>query len=416
MRLYLILLKESLIFAVNALVVNRLRTFLSLLGVTIGIFAIISVFTMVDSMEYQVKNSIASLGDDVVFVQKWPWEFGSDYEWWKFMNRPQPSIRETDYLKKRSQLAQVVCFTAAKGGIVAYKKTTIENVSFVGTSHEYYKVRDFDLVLGRYFSENESQGGQPICILGYDIAVLLFEGRDPIGKRIKIDGKQPATVIGVFEKEGESAVGNTHDNQIVMPVKYFRNMVDIRTTQLNQTIMVKAKENIPNQQLKDELKGILRAERRLKPVAEDNFALNESSLLQKGFEGLMSIIRLAGIIIGLFSILVGGFGIANIMFVSVKERTKLIGIQKSLGAKNFFILFQFLSEAIILCLIGGAVGLVMVFLGTKAISSIFEIDIFLSLGNIVFAVVLSSVIGLLAGILPAYSAAKLSPVEAMRAS
>ena len=415
MRLYIILLKESLLFAINALVVNRLRTFLSLLGVTIGIFAIILVFTMVDSMEYQVKNSIASMGDDVVFVQKWPWEFGSDYEWWKFMNRPQPSIREAELIKKRSQLSEAVCYTAAKGSFASWKKNSIENISFVGVSHHYYKVRDFDLVLGRYFSESESQGGQPICILGYDIAVLLFDGQDPIGKRIKIRDKWPATVIGVFDKEGESAVGNTHDNQIVLPVKYFRNYVDIRNMQLNQTIMIKAKENVSNVQLKDELKGLMRAERRLKPRAEDDFALNESSLLQKGFEGLMSVIRLAGLIIGSFSILVGGFGIANIMFVSVKERTKQIGIQKSLGAKNFFILFQFLSEAITLCLIGGLVGLSMVFIATKAISAIFEIEIFLSIGNVIFALVLSSAIGLLAGIAPAYSASRLSPVEAMRA-
>lgn len=410
------MLKESLIFAINALIVNRLRTLLSLLGVTIGIFAIISVFTMVDSMEYQVKNSIASMGDDVVFIQKWPWEFGSDYEWWKFMNRPQPSVRESENLAKRSQYADAVCYTAAKGSFASWKKNSIENISTVGVSHSYAQVRDFDLVLGRYFSDAESQGGQPVCILGYDIAVLLFDGRDPVGERIKIRDKWPATVIGVFDKEGESAIGNTHDNQIILPVKYFRNAVDIRTMQLNQTIMVKAKENVSNVQLKDELKGIMRAERRLKPRAEDDFALNESSLLQKGFEGLMTVIRSAGLIIGLFSILVGGFGIANIMFVSVKERTRIIGVQKSLGAKNFFILFQFLSEAVILCLIGGAVGLIMVYFGTKAISAIFEIEIFLSVGNMIFAVVLSSVIGLLAGIAPAFSASKLSPVEAMRAT
>lgn len=395
---------------------NRLRTLLSLLGVTIGIFAIISVFTMVDSMEYQVKNSIASLGDDVVFVQKWPWEFGSDYEWWKFMNRPQPEIREAEIIKKRSVLAEAVCYTATKGGFVSHKKTSIENISMIGASHEYNRVRDFELILGRYFSEAESQGGQGLAILGYDIAALLFEGRNPIGQKIKLNGKWQVSVIGVFGKEGESAVGSSHDNQILLPVKYFRKLVDVRTMQLNQTIMVKAKANVGNAQLKDELRGIMRAERRLKPVAEENFALNESSLLQKGFEGLMSVIRSAGLIIGLFSILVGGFGIANIMFVSVKERTRLIGIQKSLGAKNFFILFQFLSEAVVLCLFGGGIGLILVYFGTMTISAIFDINIFLSIGNVVFAMLLSSAIGLIAGIAPAFSAAKLSPVEAMRAA
>ncbi len=413
-KLYLILLKESMLFALNALIVNRLRTLLSLLGITIGIFAIISVFTMVDSMERQVTNSIASLGDNVVFVQKWPWAFGGDYPWWKYMNRPQPGMEDVEAIERRVRSAETACFTVSKNGLITWGKNSIENIGLIGVSHSYPELRDFELVLGRYITANEASAGRPVVILGYATASLLFEGQNPLGKQVKMLGKHPATVIGVFDLEGESSIGNSHDESAVMPINFVRSFADIRNTNLNQTVMVAAKEGYTNLQLKDEMMGVLRASRRLKPAAEENFALNESSMLQKGFEALMSVLRLVGLIIGLFSILVGGFGIANIMFVSVKERTRIIGIQKALGAKNFFILFQFLSEAIILCVIGGLLGLLLVFLGSLLINFILDLEIYLSFGNISLAIVLSSLIGLISGLAPAWSASKLKPVDAMR--
>ncbi len=371
---------------------------------------------MVDSMEYKVKNSIASLGDNVIFVQKWPWNFGSDYPWWKYLNRPQPNMNDLNVIKRKSQSAESTAFTVSKNGLVTQGKNSIENVGLIGASNDYNEVRDFELVLGRYFTPSEFAAGSPVVILGYDIAVLLFEGQNPMGREVKILGKNPVTVIGVFDREGESSLGNTHDQSALMTMNFVRTFADIKNMQLNQTIMVQAREGVTNVQLKDELRGILRASRRLKPKAEDNFALNETSLLQKGFESLMDVLKIVGWVIGIFSILSGGISIANIMFVSVKERTKIIGIQKSLGAKNFFILFQFLSEAVILCLIGGLVGLLFVWLGTMAINALLDLDIFLSAGNIIFAIVMSSIIGLIAGILPARSAANLDPVEAMRSA
>jgi putative ABC transport system permease protein len=414
MKMYLILLKESLLFALNALIVNRLRTFLSLLGITIGIFAIISVFTMVDSMERQVTDSIASLGDNVVFVQKWPWAFGGDYPWWKYLNRPQPGLEDMEAITKRVQSAEAACFMVTKNGMVTWGRNSFNDLALVGVSHSYPDLRDFELVLGRYMTASEAAAGRPVVILGYAVAALLFDGENPIGKQVKLLGKYPATVIGVFDLEGESSIGNSHDESVVMPINYVRTFADIRNTQMNQTVMVAAKEGFTNLQLKDEMMGVLRASRRLKPAAEENFALNESVMLQKGFESLMSVLRFVGMLIGAFSILVGGFGIANIMFVSVKERTRIIGIQKALGAKDFFILFQFLSEAVILCIIGGVVGLILVFLGTLLINAALDLDIYLSAWNITLALLLSTGIGLISGIIPAFSASRLKPVEAMR--
>lgn len=413
--LYLKLLWESVLFAVNALVVNKLRTFLSLSGITIGIFAIISVFTMVDSLENKVRDSVASLGDNVIFVQKWPWSFGSDYPWWKYWQRPLPSFTEMEEIQRQGALAEYCAFSASVKKTLTYENNSIENINVVCVSQDYNNVKTFELSAGRYFSDIESSGGKNIVIIGDVIASSLFNNLNPIGKEIKMMGRK-FQVVGVFKKEGESMIGETLDNQVIIPINYARNLLDISDESVNPFIMVKAKKEISNAQLKDELTGIMRSLRKLKPKAEDNFALNETSLISNGFDQLFSMINIAGGIIGIFSIIVGGFGIANIMFVSVKERTNIIGIQKSLGAKNSFILFQFLSEAIILCVIGGLIGLFIVFLGTMLINLVADMDIALSFHNILLGLGISAGIGLISGIIPAYFASSLNPVEAIRAN
>lgn len=413
--IYLKLLKESLLFAINALVVNKLRTLLSLLGITIGIFAIISVFTVIDSMEKKIKNSIESLGDNVVYVQKWPWEFGDEYPWWKYMNRPLPTIKELDEINKRSEKAEASAFMISTSQTVQYKKYYAENVGIIAISHDYDKVRSFELEKGRYFSFFESKSGRALAIIGSNIATTLFGGINPIGKDIKVAGYK-LNVIGVFKKEGEDIFNNSADNIVLAPINYVRKIVDIRNENMNPFIMIKAKEGIHNEELLEELKGIMRAIRRIKPIADDDFALNQTSMLTKGFNELFKIVDIAGLIIGGFSILVGGFGIANIMFVSVKERTHIIGIQKSLGAKNFFILLQFLYESVILCLIGGAIGLFLIYIGTLIVTYALDFNLGLSLWNIISGLLISAFIGLISGIAPALSAAKLNPVEAINSN
>ena len=404
---------ESFRFAYHALVSNKLRTFLSLLGITIGIFAIISVFTVVDSLESNVRKSVASLGSSVVFVQKWPWEFGGDYPWWKYMNRPTPQLDEVPEIQHRSDMAGAVCYIANVNKTVKYLSNSVENADISGVSQNYNQVQSFELSEGRYFTEAESNSGRPFAIIGVTIAESLFGETNAIGKRIKIFGRE-ATVIGVFKKEGESMMGNSNDNTVLLPILYLGNFMDLRSDRLDPFIMVKAKEGIAVDELKFELTGIMRSIRKLKPLADDDFALNEISLLSSGFDSIFAVIGMAGWIIGGFSIIVGGFGIANIMFVSVKERTNLIGIQKSLGAKNYFILIQFLIESIVLCLIGGIIGLLIIFGGTLLVNHLADMDVALSRSNIVLGITISVLIGIISGFIPAYSASQLDPVEAMR--
>ena len=407
------ILKESFLFAYHALVSNKLRTILSLLGITIGIFAIISVFTVIDSLEKNIRTSVASLGENVVFIQKWPWEFGKDYPWWKYMNRPVPAVVELPELQRRSQYAEAMTFTINANNTVKYENNSIENINITCVSHDYNKVKTFELQDGRYFTEMESTTGRNIAVIGDNVAQSLFGGKNPIGESIKIIGRK-ITVIGIFKKEGSSIVGKSLDDMVLIPINYARNIVDLRSERLDPMVMIRAKKGINNEALKSELTGIMRSIRKLKPLADDDFALNETSMLSKGFDPIFDIIGLAGWIIGGFSIIVGGFGIANIMFVSVKERTSLIGIQKSLGAKNYFILTQFLIESVLLSLLGGLIGLLLVFIIAFLINLFADLGIMLNQSNVILAITVSVLIGIISGFVPAYTASQLDPVEAMR--
>ncbi len=413
--IFLGLFRESILFAINALVVNKLRTFLSLLGITIGIFAIITVFTIVDSLEQNLRKSVQSLGDDVVFVQKWPWTFGPDYPWWKYMNRPVPDYTELDDILRKCDGAESAAFVINANITVKYKSSSIENVSIICASHQYDRVKNFEIEEGRYFTEIESSAGRPVAIIGDVIAKALFPYHSPIGQMIKVNGSK-VMVIGVFKKEGESILGGSSDTQVLVPIQYARSLIDIRSDNLDPEIMVRAKKGISNDDLIDELTGLMRSIRKLHPKADDNFALNQTSLISNQFDSLFNMVGIAGWIIGGFSILVGGFGIANIMFVSVKERTNIIGIQKSLGAKNYFILLQFIFESVFLSLLGGIFGLLIVYVITLTAGDTFGMEISLSRSNIILGFTISILIGLVSGFVPAYGASQLDPVEAIRAS
>jgi putative ABC transport system permease protein len=411
MILILRLIRESYLFAFQAIIVNKVRTILSLLGITIGIFCVISVFTVFDSMESAIRKSIASLGSNVLYIQKWPWAMGGDYPWWKYWQRPESSLDDMKELEKRSTLAESVAFMIQVNKTVKYQSSYIENITVLGISQDFDQVWKFDLGEGRYFSPIESASGKNIAVIGATIASELFREGDPVGKKIKIFGRN-IEVVGVITKEGEDFFGNSNDKVVYMPVNYFKTLVDIRD--MDATIIVKAKPMVTNDELRDELTGLMRSIRKQKPSAEDNFAINETDIISKGFESLFNVIAVVGWIIGGFSLLVGGFGIANIMFVSVKERTSIIGIQKALGAKNYFILLQFLFEAVFLSLIGGIFGLLIILLLTIAVSMLTQFHLILTQGNILLGIGVSALIGLISGIVPAWTASKLDPVEAMR--
>ena len=411
MILLLKLIRESFLFAFKAIIVNRVRTILSLLGITIGILSVILVLSIFGSLEKSIRDSISELGNDVLFIQKWPWSMGGEYPWWKYLNRPQSSVREMDEIQKRSSAAESVAFMFNVRRTVKYRNNSIENTTAIAISYDYDKVLPLDIQEGRYFTHSETLAGRSVAIIGSEIAENLFGNADPIGKRVKIFGNK-VDVIGVLARQGEGMFGNSTDEQIYIPLNFARNFIDTRY--IETTMMIKAKPNITNQELRDELTGIMRSLRKIKPGDENDFAINEVSIINKGLTEFFAGLATIGWIIGGFSLLVGGFGIANIMFVSVRERTNIIGIQKAIGAKKYFILLEFLFEAVFLSLIGGIVGLVFVFLALQGLQNVIGFDLVLSQGNIVVALVISTIIGLVSGFVPALVASKLNPVEAIR--
>lgn len=413
---FLRILRESFLFAIHALRVNRLRTFLSLLGVTIGILTIVAVFTLVDSLERNIRSSVESLGSNVVYIQKWPWGGGSgEYKWWKYFQRPEPNFYEMEKLEERLTTAKDVAFLFGVNQTLKYGLNSVERANVMCVSHAYNRIWDYEIERGRYFSELESRRGKPIAILGYDVAEGLFGAIDPIGREFSVLGRK-LRVIGVLEKQGKSLVGGDMDGAILVPIKYVGNLMSLKN-QNGGTIMASALPGVEMNEMKDEITGTMRAIRRLKPKAENNFSLNEISMISNNLDAFFASIGFAGLIIGGFSILVGGFGIANIMFVSVKERTNQIGIQMSLGARRSFILSQFLLESVVLCVIGGALGIALVYGGQLSLPFLvedLEFDIQISLKNVIQGLSISVIIGLVSGFMPALNASKLDPVEAIR--
>lgn len=414
-KVFFRLFGESIAFAYQALVVNKLRTFLSLLGVTIGIFSIISVFTLVDSLKSGIEESFDILNDDVLFIQQMPWgpeEGDTEFKWWEFIRRKQPALKDASNLQKRLTKADAVAFATGTSGVAEYKNSSYGSAEIAGVSFEYNEVIKLDIAQGRYFTEVESDGGRNTVIIGNEIAETLFGNLNPIGKSIKVKGHK-VKVIGVFSKEGTSIIGSPFDKLVLMPVKLITRMVDVRNTDCQ--ILVKSKPGVSNAELKDEIIGQFRAIRKLSIKKKNDFSVNEASMLSALVDGVFAMINAVGFVIGFFAILVGGFSIANIMFVSVKERTNIIGIQKALGAKNSFIMLQFLAESIVLCVFGGIVGLILMSILVLIVnmwSDSFTLVIFWS--NLLIGVVISAVIGLVSGILPAYTASRLNPVDAIR--
>ncbi|GAF04206.1 ABC transporter permease [Saccharicrinis fermentans] len=408
-------IKESLLFAWNALTSNKLRTILTLSGVTIGIFSIISVFTLIDYLESRIRDSIQSLGDNVVYVQKWPWtppEGETEYPWWRYMNRPLPTLNEQKVIERHSQLAASSTFAISAQKKIIFEANSFDKVQVLGVSNSFDQNWNFEISRGRYFTSFESSKGSNITIIGADIADELFQDTDPIGKRIKMAGRQ-LTVVGVILRQGKDIFGNSLDTNIIIPIQYAKNIFNIRSERVQPFIVVKAKERVNTEDLMSELEGILRAERKIKPQQGNTFALNRMSIIQKQFDDLFGILNIAGGFIGFFAILVGGFGIANIMFVSVKERTRIIGIQKALGAKRRFILWQFLFESIFLSLLGGTTGLALIFIIIQIANSLFDLSIPLTFWNIFRALFISIFLGIISGYIPSNSASKLNPVDAI---
>jgi putative ABC transport system permease protein len=405
--------KEGVLFAVNSVIVNKLRTFLSLFGITIGIFSIISVFTVLDWLAKSIHDSIATLGDNVVYVQKFPWSFNRNLNWWDIIRWPSISLEEYQILQNKSSKSETSCFVAFQPEQIKYKKNIASEVNVFAGTLEFKDIRNFEIEKGRYFSTFEASSGKNVAILGSVLAERLFEKSDPIGKEVSIAGFK-TRVIGVTKKEGKGGISDSGLDEVAMiPINFGKTFINLHNRFVNTQLMIKAKPNVQIQELSDEATMILRASRRLRPGEISNFSVNQASLLTQGFDAVFAGINAGGWFIGGFAILVGGFGIANIMFVSVRERTNQIGIQKALGAKRFFILQQFLVESVLLSMLGGILGILLIFIGTLVVNYFFDLSMYLTLGNAFLAIFISGLIGVVAGYAPAYAAAKMNPVDAI---
>ncbi|MFM1931760.1 MAG: hypothetical protein RL226_1063 [Bacteroidota bacterium] len=413
--LYFRLLRESFAFAWSAIVVNKMRTFLSLLGVMVGIFVISAVFTAVDSMEASLKDSFSMISDDVLFIQKWPWgpEGDGEYEWWKYFQRRQPTIRDMEELKGKLSGAEAIAYTVGTMGSVSRGNNSMDEVKVAAVTDAYDRCFSLNIEQGRYFTSGEFKTGKNFVIIGADIAEMLFPEGNAVGGELKVMGLK-MTVIGIFAREGSSIISDGFDKMAMINASFGQRLLNMR--ELDAAVVVKAREGVSNEELKSEVIQQFRAIRKIRPKQDNDFSINQMDMLTSLIDAVFVQVELVGWFIGIFAILVGCFSIANIMFVSVRERTKIIGIQKALGAKNNFILQQFLFEAVALCVFGAtmAFGLIVVIAG---LINVMDIGITMSINPSRFILAMSIAVfsGLIAGIAPAMQASKMDPVEAMRA-
>lgn len=413
MLIYFRLLNESFRFAMNALRNNKLRTLLSLLGVTIGIFSIIAVLAAVDSLNRKITKDLSSFDKNTIYLMKM--SFGpSTIPQWKREQFPNVKYDEYIYLKgAMTHTAQLGYQIFTKNESIKFESKIASDVTIIPVSHEFIDIQGLEFEKGRFYTDSEANSASRVIVIGYEIAKSLFDEANPIGKKVRLYG-QRFTIIGVLKKQGAALLENNRDVSAFIPVNFVRQLYGDNNKISINVIIFKPQKGVDMEAYKAEISQKLRNFRGLKSGTIDNFFINVFSGFTDLIDGIISQMNVVGWIISGFSLLVGGFGIANIMFVSVKERTNLIGIQKSLGAKNKFILFQFLFEAIILSVIGGIIGLLLVWAIALVLTKVLDFEFVLSMANIFLGTGLAAAIGLISGILPAITASKLDPVEAIR--
>ncbi len=417
-----IFFSETVRVSVSAIRQNKLRSVLSVLGITIGIYCIIAVYALVHSLETNINNQFTKYGTQVLFVQKWPWdEFGGNYPWWKYLSRPVSSPEEAFFLESKLSKNRVesVGFSFGRTEKLAADGVTLEGVYVGCVSHQFLDIQHIAAEYGRTFTLEESRGGRPVVILGNTIALQLFGRANAIGNAVRV-GNRVCRVVGVCAAEGASIIDNSNDDRVFIPLKMGMGMYSYRENDDAQ-IMVKGINGVDLDDLTVEVGQLMRQYRKIKPGKENTFAVNRMTMITQAVSQLFTQIKNIGIVIGGFAMIVGCFGVANIMFVSVKERTKEIGIQKALGAPHIFIQVQFLLEAIWLCLIGGLIGLLFVWLTFLGLNAILKetmgegFVLVLSASDTQLGLWVSVIVGIIAGFIPARQAARLNPVEAMRA-
>ncbi|MDD2594238.1 MAG: ABC transporter permease [Bacteroidales bacterium] len=409
------LVSESIDFALSQLKIDKFRTFLSLLGVCIGIFSIVAVFTVVDSLQNSIREGFDSFGSELVFVDQYPMGpeegDGGVFKWWEYRKRPRISYSDYLYLKNNCSTYDRITFSCQFTRTVKFEGNSFESGRVIGATTDWEMMVMDEIEKGRSFTASELQKGTHVAIIGNEVAEKLFSGgNNPIGKTIKV-GATDAIVIGVFKSARGTTVSMVDtDAAIVIPLVVARTLININ--QISAEIIINPKEGVNTDDFIGELKSLMRKDRRLKPVQKDNFSINQMSFAIKEVGKIFRLVNMIGWIIGGFSLLIGGFGIANIMFVSVKERTKQIGIQKALGAKKYVITMQFLIESATLAIAGGIVGILLVYIGTLFIPA-GSLEIRLTIGNVIMGLLIATVIGVISGVVPARVAANLNPVDAI---
>lgn len=412
MRKSLNILRNSLRLTLQELRVNKLRTALSLTGVAFGIFCIIGVLATVNSLERNIQNEVNSLGSNTIYIDKWEYSGGPDKPFWKFRARPVMKYEEMGLIKERSQLVEDVSFLIRSSGNLSHNDEILQNASVYGIVEGQTIVQPVYFDGGRYISSAEFNSGSPVALIGYDNAEKLYGTAErALGKQFDIKGKK-VSIVGVIKKEGKNFIGWDYDNCVMLPYKFCKQIVD--EDNANPVLIAKGKDKVTTDALMNELEGIMRQIRRLSPTQEDNFSLNSVEAFSKAITDLFGTVNIVGALIGVISLIVGMFGIANIMFVTVKERTSMIGLKKAIGAKRGSILFEFLMEAAILCLMGGAFGLFFVYILTLILSGPLDFPVYVSLPLLISTVIICLVVGILAGIFPASRAARMDPVVAIR--
>lgn len=405
---------NSFKMALQELRVNKLRTFLSLFGITIGIFCIIGVLSTISSLKYNIQQNVSSLGANTIYVQKRPWgdEDGPN-SWWKYANRPNGKYEEIKLIKERTPSAAHVAYLTFTVSAIEYQQEQLDNVTWYAVSEDYFAIQPVDVEFGRFFSTNDFQQGSNTVVLGYANAEKLFGNPErAVGKEVTIKGRK-VMIIGVMKKYGQSNFGGwDFDNILIVPYLFARSLINEKYTE--GMIMVKGEEGMPVQALKEDLIGAMRSIRKLTPTQEDNFSLNEISGANDFLDSIFGSINAGGWAIAALSLIVGAFGVANIMFVTVRERTSQIGLKKAIGAKKSVILTEFLLESAFLCIIGGLIGITLVFILTKILSAVFGFAIFISVQNLTIALSICIGLGILSGIIPARVAARMDPVVAIR--
>ncbi|MGZ5219752.1 MAG: ABC transporter permease [Chitinophagaceae bacterium] len=393
---------------------NKLRTFLSLFGITIGIFCIIGVLATVNSLEQNIKNEVNSLGNNTIYIDKWEYTAGgNDYPWWKYVNRPSPKYEEVKQIKERTPSAKYTAFRIHVQDNIEYKGSVLSNVNLYGISEDFNGIQPLEIIYGRYMSDAEFDRGASVIVAGHEIAEKLFGSAElAVEKEVSIRGKK-VNIIGVIKKQGKQMIGGWEfDQSVIIPYKFSRNIMN--ELRADPIIMVQGQDNLSSKALKDDLIGTMRAIHKLSPTQEEDFSLNDINDLTESISVAFVSLNIGGWAIAALSLIVGMFGVANIMFVSVRERTSQIGLKKAIGAKSHIILTEFLLESAFLCIIGGLIGLTLVFILTQILSGVLDFPVYISTDNMIMAIVICIIVGILAGFIPARQASRMDPVVAIR--